>query len=55
VLRQQIRDFKAGRPVSTYVSPKALAEREHDLIVGSLKAIKALQARVKSAFSADMV
>lgn len=54
VLRQQIRDFRAGVPVTAFVSPATLSEREKDLLVAHLHAIKALQDRVKDLFSADL-
>lgn len=54
VLRQQIKDFRAGLPVTAFVSPATLSEREKRLLVAHLHAIKALQDRVKDIFSADL-
>jgi len=55
VLRQQIRDFQAGRPVGAYVAPEALSERERDLLVDCLKAIEELRGRVRSEFTGAIV
>lgn len=54
VLRQQIKDFRAGTPVTAFVSLASLSEREKDLLVAHLHAIKALQDRVRAIFSADL-
>ena len=55
LLRQQIADFKAGVPVSNYVDPKFMTERERDMLVDSFKAIRALRGRVKDAFSVEVL
>ncbi len=54
LLRQQIADFKAQKKVSNYVRPEALSERERDILIDSLEAIKELQARVKLEFTGDI-
>ncbi|MFZ0256175.1 MAG: DUF294 nucleotidyltransferase-like domain-containing protein [Gammaproteobacteria bacterium] len=54
VLRQQIKDFRAGLSVTAFVSPVTLSKREKDLLVAHLHAIKALQDRVRAIFSADL-
>lgn len=54
VLRQQIADFKAQRDVGAYVSPRALALREKDMLKDALQAIDALRQRVKTEFTADI-
>lgn len=46
LLREQIADYRAGRPVSSYVHPARLSEREKDMLVDSFKAIRALRERV---------
>lgn len=54
ILRQQIKDFRTGTPVTSFVSLASLSEREKDLLVAHLNAIKGLQDRVKAIFSADL-
>ncbi len=54
LLRQQIADLTAGRAVSNYVDPESLTEREKDLLVDSLKAIRTLRGRMKAEFTADI-
>lgn len=54
VLRQQIKDFKAGRSVSAYVPPKTLSLREKDMLKNALRAIDALRSRVKTEFTAHI-
>lgn len=54
VLRQQLKDFRRGRPVSAYVSPKALSSREEDMLKQSLNAISDLKARVRTEFTGDI-
>ena len=54
LLRQQIADFKAQKKVSNYVRPETLSERERDILIDSLEAIKELQARVKAEFTGDI-
>ncbi len=54
LLRQQIKDFKAGRRVSNYVHPKTLTERERDMLVESFKAIRELREKVKSEFTGEV-
>ena len=52
VLREQVRDFRAERPVSTYVSPDVLTTREKDELADELQAINALRQRTKNDFTA---
>jgi CBS domain-containing protein len=47
-LRQQIADYRAGRPVSNFVDPRALTEREVDLLKDSLRAVNDFRARVRA-------
>ena len=54
LLRQQIKDFKAGRRVSNYVHPKTLTGRERDMLVESFKAIRELREKVKSEFTGEV-
>jgi len=54
LLRQQLEDYRAGRPVSNYVHPDALSKREKDILLDSLKAIDGFQRRVHSDFTGDV-
>lgn len=54
LLRQQLRDFRAGREVSNFVPPGSLSRRERRLLVSSLKAIDSLQKKVRMEFTADL-
>lgn len=54
VLRQQLADFRAGRPVSSYVPPRSLSLREKDMLKEALQAIDALRQRVKTEFTAEI-
>jgi signal-transduction protein with cAMP-binding, CBS, and nucleotidyltransferase domain len=54
LLRQQMADFKAGKTVGNYVSPKALSRREKDLLVDSFKAIRALRKRIRADFTGEI-
>jgi len=54
LLREQIADFKAGKPVGNYVHPKTLTEREQDILIDSLRAIANLQKRVESEFTGQI-
>ncbi|MEN8196564.1 MAG: putative nucleotidyltransferase substrate binding domain-containing protein [Pseudomonadota bacterium] len=54
LLRQQIKDFKAGRKVSNYVSRKSLTRREKDLLYHSFKAIRAFRSRARSEFTGEV-
>ena len=51
VLRQQIRDYKASRPVSAYVAPEVLSTREADMLKDGLHAIDVLKDRVHTEFT----
>lgn len=52
--RQQIVDAKAGKEVSTFISPASVSERERDILVDSFKAVRALRERIKGEFTADI-
>ncbi len=54
LLRQQIRDFKAGKRVSNYVHPRTLSGRQRDMLIDSFKAIRALRDKVKSEFTGEI-
>lgn len=46
VLRQQIRDHSAGKPVGNHVAPSDISKRERDMLVNGFKAIKGLRKRI---------
>ena len=54
VLRQQIKDFTAGRPITNYLPQTDLSQSEKDALVLNLHAIRDLRTRVRSIFSASM-
>jgi len=54
LLRQQLSDFAAGRPVGNHVPPQRLTRRERDMLVDGFKAISALRDRLKSDFTGDV-
>lgn len=54
LLRHQIADFKAGRPVTNYVPPKAISRHDRALLVRSFRAIKELRGRVRSELTGEL-
>ncbi|HEX6980314.1 MAG TPA: DUF294 nucleotidyltransferase-like domain-containing protein [Alphaproteobacteria bacterium] len=48
LLRQQLSDDEAGRPVGNAIDPDTLSRRERDLLVESLRAIESLRRRVRA-------
>ena len=54
MLRQQIRDFRAGRPVTAYVPPAALPLLEKRVLRESLRIIAAFKYRVKTEMTGDV-
>jgi CBS domain-containing protein len=55
LLRQQVRDFKAGRAVGTYVDPEGLSRRDRKLLVEAMRAIEELRARVRMDFTGGVI
>jgi CBS domain-containing protein len=51
LLRQQIADFRAGKPVSNFIHPDSLSRRERDQLVDSFKAIRRFLDHVRSDFT----
>lgn len=47
MLRQQIRDFSAGRAVGNHVDPADITRRERDMLVDGFKAIKRFRKRIR--------
>jgi len=54
LLRQQIKDFKAGDRVSYYVDPDALSKRARKVLVESLEPIDDLRDKVRSEFTGEI-
>ena len=54
LLRQQLADQRAGKAVSNYVHPSGLTDREDDMLVDALKAIRDLRDRVRSELSGEL-
>ena len=54
VLRQQIRDFRAGNDVSYFVDPQTLTKRERDMLVDRLRAVDRLRGRIKADLTGDV-
>jgi CBS domain-containing protein len=53
-LRQQIADYRAGRPVSNHVDPAELTAREIDLLKNGFRAINDFRASVRSELTGDV-
>jgi CBS domain-containing protein len=53
-LRQQIADFRAGRPIGNFVDPDALTARERDLLKDSFHAINTFRDHLKAELTGDM-
>ena len=54
LLRQQLADFAAGKPVGNYLHPRRMRKRERDLLIDSLKAIRTLAERVRLDFRGEV-
>ncbi|MBC8241171.1 MAG: CBS domain-containing protein [Alphaproteobacteria bacterium] len=54
LLRQQLADQGQGKAVSNYVHPANLTDREDDMLVDALKAIRDLRDRVRSDLSGEL-
>lgn len=54
LLRQQLADFAAGKPVGNYLHPRRMRKRERDLLIDSLKAIRSLAERVRLDFRGEV-
>jgi len=55
LLREQLSAFRDGRPVGNRVDPDTLSGRERDLLVDSLKAIRALRLRMRDDFGGGVL
>jgi signal-transduction protein with cAMP-binding, CBS, and nucleotidyltransferase domain len=54
LLRQQLADQREGKAVSNYVHPATLTDREDDMLVDALKAIRDLRDRLRSDLSGEL-
>lgn len=54
VLRQQVRDYSAGRPVGNHVAPSDITKRERDMLVDGFKAIKGLRKRIRTELTGEL-
>ncbi|MCX8099711.1 MAG: DUF294 nucleotidyltransferase-like domain-containing protein [Geminicoccaceae bacterium] len=54
-LRQQIADYDAGRPVSNFVDPRTLTDRERETLKDAFKAINDFRARLKSELTGTLL
>jgi len=54
LLRQQLRDYGAGKPVSNYVAPESLSERERDILVEGFKAIRTVRKHLQSDLTGEL-
>ncbi|MEQ8504429.1 MAG: putative nucleotidyltransferase substrate binding domain-containing protein [Rhodospirillales bacterium] len=55
LLRQQIADYQAGRPVTNFVHPGSLTRRETDILKDGFEAIRRLQDRMRGEFTGDVL
>lgn len=55
LLRRQLDDFRAGRPIANFVDPKALTRREIDQMKDGLRAIGRFRDTVRTAFMGGVV
>jgi signal-transduction protein with cAMP-binding, CBS, and nucleotidyltransferase domain len=53
-LRQQIADYQAGRPVTNFVDPGKLTDRESDLLKDGFREINAFRDRLKADLTGDV-
>ncbi len=55
LLRQQLADFKAGKPVGNYLHPRRMGkrEREREQLIRALKAIRMLAEVVRLEFRGE--
>lgn len=54
LLRQQLNDFRAGRPIGKHVVPSSLTKRETDMLVDGFRAIRAFRRRVRAELTAEV-
>jgi len=54
MLRQQIRDFSAGKAVGNHVDPADITQREKDMLVEGFKAIKQFRKRLRMELTGEL-
>ena len=54
LLRQQLEDYRGGRPPGNHVPLDALSEREKDMLVDGFKTIRAFRSRLRHELTADI-
>lgn len=54
LLRWQIEDFRAGRPITPYIHPDRLSKRDHEFLIAALATIESLRGKLRSEFTADV-
>ena len=54
LLRQQLADFKAGKPVGNYLHPRRMRKREREQLIRALKAIRMLAEAVRLEFRGEV-
>ena len=54
LLRRQLADFKAGRPVGNYLHPRRMRKREREQLIRALKAIRMLAEAVRLEFRGEV-
>lgn len=55
LLRQQLLDYRAGKPVSNYVPPESLTQRERDILVEGFKAIQTVRKHVQGELTGQLL
>ncbi len=55
LLRQQIAETKAGKPVTNFVHPSSLTRRETDMLKDGFEAVRRLQDRLHGEFTGDVL
>ncbi|MDX1540757.1 MAG: putative nucleotidyltransferase substrate binding domain-containing protein, partial [Geminicoccaceae bacterium] len=53
-IRQQIRDYVAGRPIGNFVDPNELTRRETDLLKTGFRAINEFRNRLRAELTGDV-
>jgi len=53
LLRQQLADLRADRPVSSYLYPRSLSRRDYDLLIEALRGVERLRSRVRTELLGD--
>ena len=54
LLRQQLADFEAGRPLGNHVPLEAMTRRDRDMLVAVFHALRRIRARIRSELGVEM-